>query len=573
MLDCNEIRLIWHRRDLRLHDNPLYSSDNEQHRTKSLILSVYIFDTAFFRPRPSISISCDAWNTVDVGPHAARVLLETISDLRKNLRSKGSELLIRYGDPLEILPKLAAAIGAKEVCWSEEPGVYEARLSRKLQLKLKDQVLVSTYCTYTLYHPDDLPRGSNEWTQLAHPKQKRSKKPGMGKPPQGTQKHNNNTEGPTVVVKPVQVHSVVDVSTERFNGAPKVMGDFRRACRTFKPLRPSLPSPSTLEKPDIPEHIEIGDLPSLYDLVRPLLDSKIPILGMRQDIIHEIVASAQRLSESTDPWISRGGESQAIHRLDHFVNHGHAKSADRSLAEVQGNGSSKLSVHLAMGSISPRLITEMAKKAGDDCSWLISHLEMRDFFLYSAIIYGHRLFHIDGMPVNKKAAGCLQWNSPTSNPCIKDHWQRWALGHTGLPLIDAAMSELRATGYCSNRVRQNAASVLTKDLGIDWRAGAEWYQLLLEDHCVGANWGNWMYFAGVGSDPKHRHFRTVSQARRYDPHGSYVSKWIPRLALEADIEVKLRPWNFLDDWGDVIVDPMTQYTWHDLQKLDGDKAI
>ena len=88
--------------------------------------------------------------------------------------------------------------------------------------------------------------------------------------------------------------------------------------------------------------------------------------------------------------------------------------------------------------------------------------------------------------------------------------RRWATGHTGLPLVDAAMRQLqqtgstarvqlrsqrrrvphvfralRGSGYCSNRVRQNAASLLAKDLRLDWRAGAEWFQWLLTDHEVG----------------------------------------------------------------------------------------
>jgi len=71
-------------------------------------------------------------------------------------------------------------------------------------------------------------------------------------------------------------------------------------------------------------------------------------------------------------------------------------------------------------------------------------------------------------------------------------------------LVDAGAREMMATGYCSNRVRQNMASVLAKDLKLDWRIGAEWFQFCLQDHCVGANWGNWMYFGGVGSDPKVR---------------------------------------------------------------------
>jgi deoxyribodipyrimidine photo-lyase len=66
----------------------------------------------------------------------------------------------------------------------------------------------------------------------------------------------------------------------------------------------------------------------------------------------------------------------------------------------------------------------------------------------------------------------------------KGKFIKWACGETGLPLVDAGMKELITTGYTSNRVRQNMASVLTKDLNLDWRLGAEWYQLCLEDNCV-----------------------------------------------------------------------------------------
>merc|ERR1719460_995911 len=140
------------------------------------------------------------------------------------------------------------------------------------------------------------------------------------------------------------------------------------------------------------------------------------------------------------------------------------------------------------------------------------------------------------------------------------------MGCTGLPLVDAAMRELAATGYCSNRVRQNAASVLTKDLHIDWRAGAEWFQWCLADHEVAANWGNWAYFAGVGADPKQRHFCTISQAAKYDPGGAYVRKWCPELAA-ADTEAVLRPWAYSLQ-PEPLINPETQLTWHARQRLE-----
>ncbi|KAL3941663.1 MAG: hypothetical protein SGARI_000523 [Bacillariaceae sp.] len=225
-------------------------------------------------------------------------------------------------------------------------------------------------------------------------------------------------------------------------------------------------------------------------------------------------------------------------------------------------------------------------KGKGSCDWLISHMTMRDFFLYSCLASDARFYHADGIPVNKKAAQSIKWRHWDDANVIGD-WERWATGNTGLPLVDAAMSEMVQTGYCSNRVRQNAASVLTKDLGIDWRAGAEWFQFLLCDHCVGANWGNWLYFSGKGSDPKNRHFRTVSQALRYDEDGMYVMKWLPELNsfisnVESNCtaamrsEIHLRPWDFTTDtakWKATIVSPKTQYTWHDMQRLEQDLQL
>lgn len=58
-------------------------------------------------------------------------------------------------------------------------------------------------------------------------------------------------------------------------------------------------------------------------------------------------------------------------------------------------------------------------------------------------------------------------------------------GCTGVPFVDANMRELAATGFMSNRGRQNVASFLTKDLGLDWRMGAEWFEsLLVSSSCL-----------------------------------------------------------------------------------------
>ncbi|MEL7313906.1 MAG: FAD-binding domain-containing protein, partial [Cyanobacteria bacterium J06559_3] len=115
----------------------------------------------------------------------------------------------------------------------------------------------------------------------------------------------------------------------------------------------------------------------------------------------------------------------------------------------------------------------------------------------------------------------------------KQDWQRfdaWRDGMTGYPLVDANMRELAATGFMSNRGRQNVASFLTKNLGIDWRMGAEWFESLLVDYDVCSNWGNWNYTTGVGNDSRgFRYFNIPKQSKDYDPQGQYVKHWLPEL--------------------------------------------
>ncbi|GKV37810.1 hypothetical protein SLEP1_g45789 [Rubroshorea leprosula] len=98
------------------------------------------------------------------------------------------------------------------------------------------------------------------------------------------------------------------------------------------------------------------------------------------------------------------------------------------------------------------------------------------------------------------------------------------------PLIDANMKELSTTGFMSNRGRQIVCSFLVRDMGIDWRMGAEWFETCLLDYDPCSNYGNWTYGAGVGNDPREdRYFSIPKQAQTYDPEGEFVAYWLPQL--------------------------------------------
>jgi deoxyribodipyrimidine photo-lyase len=100
-------------------------------------------------------------------------------------------------------------------------------------------------------------------------------------------------------------------------------------------------------------------------------------------------------------------------------------------------------------------------------------------------------------------------------------------GKTGYPLVDAAMMQLAKTGWMHNRTRMVVASVLTKNLGVDWRWGQEYFRAMLLDLDEASNNGGWQWGASVGADPKPiRIFNPYLQAENYDPQNIYQDKWL-----------------------------------------------
>lgn len=219
-----------------------------------------------------------------------------------------------------------------------------------------------------------------------------------------------------------------------------------------------------------------------------------------------------------------GGEQEANRRLHEYL---WTTDSLRTYKETRNgllgaNYSSKLSPALAAGTLSPRTIYrevkryEAARIANDSTYWLGFELLWRDYFQFVMLKYGARVFRSRGLR-----------SQPAPWRRNRDAFERWRTGHSGVPFVDANMRELLHTGFMSNRGRQNVASFFTKDLQLDWRWGAAWFESQLIDYEVCSNWLNWAYVAGVGNDPREdRYFNIAGQAARYDPDGAYVKQWL-----------------------------------------------
>jgi deoxyribodipyrimidine photo-lyase len=280
---------------------------------------------------------------------------------------------------------------------------------------------------------------------------------------------------------------------------PDQFTTFRKAVERKWAIRPLHDEPQV--KP-IPE-IESGVIPSLQDLglSQPTFDNRSVITY-------------------------QGGEAEALRRLQDYIWQKdllkHYKETRNEL--IGADYSSKFSVALAHGCISPRTIYYEVKKyeqqrvANDSTYWLIFELLWRDYFRFAAEKYGSKIFHRKGIR-NKET----KWLHDVKS------FEAWRTGNTGVDFIDANMKELLHTGFMSNRGRQNVASYLTKDLGIDWRWGAAWFESQLMDYEVCSNWLNWAYIAGLGNDPREdRYFNIESQVKKYDPDNRYTQLWLTK---------------------------------------------
>jgi deoxyribodipyrimidine photo-lyase len=176
-------------------------------------------------------------------------------------------------------------------------------------------------------------------------------------------------------------------------------------------------------------------------------------------------------------------------------------------------GTTRLSPYLHFGCVSP-LETERRVRDPE----LVRQLAWRDFF--------HQL--LCARPETARADLRVRAEPWTGDAAALDAWKD---GRTGYPIVDAAMRQLRREGWLPNRARLIAGSFLAKHLDVDWRAGADHFEALLVDGDVACNRGNWQWVAGTGADRRPgRILSPVRQARRHDPDGEYVRRYVPELA-------------------------------------------
>ena len=413
----------WFRRDLRLTDN---TALNAAAKSSEQVVPVYIASDWKKQHR---------WT----GSNRQAFLCGSLQSLDGNLRSVGSQLVVRQGGAVEELEKFVAETKAGAIFYNRDPDPFGRSVEEELKkMAARLGIEIHEFKDVAIHERDEVLTGAGESFRVFTPYSKAWEK--LPKQPVGGR--------------------IMSLTT------PKVASL-------------ALPSLSTWELP--------------------------PAAG----------------------GVIESGEKAARERMREFLEKGLARyGANRDIPF--GRHTSRLSQDLRFGLISIRELHQACLQKADSLDAggrgsamkYIAELVWREFYLQILWNYPEVLEH----EFNPKYRG-MKWPGTMAN------FEKWKNGETGFPIVDAAMRELRETGFMHNRTRMIAAMFLTKDLHLDWRLGEQYFMQTLVDGEIASNNGGWQWSAGTGADaaPYFRIQNPWSQTKRFDPEAAYIKKWVPEL--------------------------------------------
>lgn len=228
------------------------------------------------------------------------------------------------------------------------------------------------------------------------------------------------------------------------------------------------------------------------------------------------------------------GEAAANAKLQEFLGDAVAHY-DRDRDRLDLRATSELAPHLRWGEISPRQVWHAAVQSGAEVGGFLSEIGWREFAWHT--LYHHPDLHTASLDPRFDPHAWAR-REASEHAALLGAWQR---GETGFGAVDAGMRELWHTGTMHNRARMVVASLLTKNLGIDWREGEAWFWDTLVDADQASNPFNWQWVAGCGLDaaPYFRVFNPELQAKKFDPAGAYQARWAGEaLALPPIVDLR-----------------------------------
>jgi deoxyribodipyrimidine photo-lyase len=500
--------LFWHRRDLRLADNLGLAAAAA---ATPAVTGVVVLDPAELA-------------ALQQAPARRWFLAESLRELAGRWRAAGSRLVILQGDPLRLLPRLAAATGASVVAWNRGVEPAERERDRRVAAALQgDGVKVLVDWDQLLVPPETILTGAGDPYRVYGP-------------------FLRNWRG--------QVERRVAAGELEPLPAPRELLDLDPGALPRPELWAALPmlkSPPTAERlAGIAADGAGGDPGTVRDRHGASSENHHPSAQPRETgeaaRAQSLPTAAAPATGAQEPFTGadlcpcRPGEAAALAQLEAFADGGGLAGYGEGRNLPGEAGTSTLSAALRFGTLSPRQAWAAAAVArfaarSDEALASITVWEQE---LCWREFYQQALFHF---PELADGPYRPQWRHfPWEND--PQRLAAWQQGLTGMPIVDAAMRQLVESGWMHNRPRMIVASYLVKDLICDWRLGERFFMEHLVDGDLAANNGGWQWSASSGMDPKPlRIFNPATQAAKFDPEATYIRTWLPELAHVATADL------------------------------------
>jgi deoxyribodipyrimidine photo-lyase len=458
--------LHWFRRDLRVAGNPGLKWSWKQHQGN--VVGVFFFDSKFL-------------GRSDFSSNRFAFFLNTLKDLKDELRSIGSDLLVLDRGPLEGFNELFShlkkdSLNLPKTCSFNrdyEPFARKRDVSIENYLKNDVGIKVHTERDHILIEPHEIQKENQSYYQVYTPYAKRwFEKLKLSE----TQ---NRITAQKEGLKYLQ---------ERFQGKVK---------------------------------------PDLFRL------NWIKVFGSNEKVPQDhLEAYILKNNKNVTVSIPNSGSVYAFKCLLEFKNRIDRYKEDRDFPSIEGT--SKLSIFFKNGSLIPAQaiaaleLESVPFKSESGKARFLKELVWREF--YYQILYNYPRVET-GAFIEKYNK--IKWENR------EDFYEAWKQGRTGYPIVDAGMRQLNTTGWMHNRVRMIVASFLVKDLLITWQWGESYFMKMLLDGDLAPNNGGWQWAASTGCDPQpyFRIFNPVLQSKRFDPDGSYIRKYLPELKSRNSREI------------------------------------
>jgi deoxyribodipyrimidine photo-lyase len=241
------------------------------------------------------------------------------------------------------------------------------------------------------------------------------------------------------------------------------------------------------------------------------------------------------------------GRAAALRTLASFLTvRGQAYTREMSSPVTAEQACSRLSVHLAYGSLSMRetlqtaqtRLQELAAVAGPDAAqWRQS---VRSFI---ARLHWHCHFiqKLESEPDAEYRPFARVYEGLRPRAADPEKLQAWADGKTGFPFVDAAMRYLTATGWINFRMRAMLMSFAAYDLWLPWQEAGLVLARRFLDYEPGIHWPQCQMQSGETGINTVRIYSPVKQSRDQDADGDFIRSWVPELA-NVPVEHIHEPW-------------------------------